>query len=62
MKQRAVTVFRCFKNGDFNVEDKERASKSKLVKGAELEALFDEVSLKDTIKIDVKQKKNLQIH
>jgi len=34
--------FRRFKNGDFDVEDKERVRKPKLVEDAELEALFDE--------------------
>jgi len=34
--------FRRFKSGDFDVEDKERARRAKLVKDAELEALLDE--------------------
>jgi len=34
--------FRRFKSGDFDVEDKERAERPKLIKDVELEALFDE--------------------
>jgi len=36
--------FRCFKSGDFNVEDKEHARRPKLIEDAELEASFDEDS------------------
>jgi len=36
--------FQRFRNGDFDVEDKERAAKPKLVEHAELEALLDENS------------------
>jgi len=34
--------FRCFKNGDFDVEGKEHASRPKLIENAALEASLDE--------------------
>jgi len=46
--------FRRFKNGDFDVEDKERTGRSKSVEDTELE--------KYSMKIHVKCKKNLHNH
>jgi len=34
--------FRCFKSGNFNVEDEKRAGRPKLIKDAELKASLDE--------------------
>jgi len=36
--------FRCFKNGDFNVEDKPRSGQPKKFEDKELKALFEEES------------------
>ena len=41
---REVEWFQKFKNGEFDVEDKERSGRSKVYKDAELEALLDEDS------------------
>jgi len=43
--------FRCFRSGDFNVKDKERAGRLKLVEDAELEALLDEDPYQRTCRI-----------
>ena len=50
--------FQKFKNGEFDVEDKERSGRPKVYEDAELEALLENSNMK----IRAKRKKNLHLH